>query len=509
MTTVTTSTEGHYCKEFIIKCNPFFVQGFNSIYKTTVKKCTKRKYLLKEFQEALESIPLWNSKIIENEYARFKNASNCEWLENLIKAAFVELSDSLTNGEKNIVDQIPKGELFVHSCYINIAREVWRKPQLFYHDFSNLEKKQNEDEIHAIIHKAITDTIRNSLPLQDIVDDFLHIKDTTSINNTTSSTTVSTPDSSNNIDITTDNVTITTESNPEETVVTCGGSDDEEKDNIIEYEEMDDIMPERKTIIYDKKTNTDDAPEEPVVASGDDDDEVISTVEEEVVEDDEKEEDDEQIYLDHSGELTTTTISNNDDVDKDDENDLEPVLEDALIESKDRVRRLAEIINDDDVYEAGEEDNECMNVSKSEEGKNQDEEITTDERSLVQGGGEKQVQCNEKQETTDEEHETVAEDITTTETAIESDNHTTTIIDNGGDDGDVTDEDEFNIVIPSNEYSDNDEKIQLSESKEMRRERNIEKIRNILGSKVNYMDFKNKENRKRLRRSLLLKKQYV
>ena len=167
-------TEGHYCQEFVSKCTPFFIQGFNSIYKNTLKKCSKRKFILKEFQEALESIPLWNSKIIENEYSRFKNASNCNWLEDLIKAAFVELSEIISKEKKKLDDDIPKGEVFIHKCYINIAREIWRKPQLFYHEYSNTEKTQNHSEITKIIHDVISKTIRNELPLQTIVDDYLN-----------------------------------------------------------------------------------------------------------------------------------------------------------------------------------------------------------------------------------------------------------------------------------------------------------------------------------------------
>ena len=166
--------EGHYCQEFISKCTPYFIQGFNSIYKNTLKKCSKRKYLLKEFQEALESIPLWNSKIIENEYSRFKNASNCNWLEDLIKAAFVELSEIISKEKRNINEDIPNGEVFIHKCYINIAREIWRKPQLFYHDYSKQEITHNQSEITKIIHDGISKTIRNELPLKTIVNEYLH-----------------------------------------------------------------------------------------------------------------------------------------------------------------------------------------------------------------------------------------------------------------------------------------------------------------------------------------------
>ena len=99
------------------------------------------KISFKEFQEALESIPLWNSKIIENEYSRFKNASNCNWLEDLIKTAFVELSEIISKEKRNIDDDIPKGEVFIHKCYINIARNL-EKTILFYITTTRTQKKR-------------------------------------------------------------------------------------------------------------------------------------------------------------------------------------------------------------------------------------------------------------------------------------------------------------------------------------------------------------------------------
>ena len=173
-------TDGHYCQEFIIKCTPFFIQGFNSIYTTTKKRCVKRRYILKEFQDSLESIPLWNNKIIENEYNRFMKSSNCTWLDDLIKAAFIELTGKISNTKVNIDEQIPKGMDFVHKCYINIAREIWRKPQLFYHQFSNIEKKHNEEEVNNLVQKVIAETIRKELPLKQIVGNYLNNINSTS-----------------------------------------------------------------------------------------------------------------------------------------------------------------------------------------------------------------------------------------------------------------------------------------------------------------------------------------
>ena len=167
-------SEEHYCQDFITKCTPLFVQGFEAIYKNTVKKCSKRKYILKEYQEALESIPLWNSKIIENEYNRFKSSSNCCWLDDLIKASLMGLTESILKGKRNNIEvTIPKGVEFIHKCYINIARAIWKKPQLFFQEYGVLEKKQNQEETIALIKNQIMISFKEELPMKFIIDDYL------------------------------------------------------------------------------------------------------------------------------------------------------------------------------------------------------------------------------------------------------------------------------------------------------------------------------------------------
>ena len=69
--------------------------------------------------------------------------------------------------------EVPKPEHFLHRCYINCAREFWKKPLLFYDNIEILEKQSNIDKIHEIINNSIFDTIRNFLPQNTIIESFL------------------------------------------------------------------------------------------------------------------------------------------------------------------------------------------------------------------------------------------------------------------------------------------------------------------------------------------------
>jgi hypothetical protein len=133
--------------------------------------------LLREFQEDLENIHMWNSKIIENEHKRFMKAGNCDWMDDLIQAAFVEMCDNVVKEHNLSADFVkiehPKGCDFIHTCYINIARELWKKPQLMYHEFSPVEKLRNRETFTQMIEKVITDTLKSLMPMKEMLADYL------------------------------------------------------------------------------------------------------------------------------------------------------------------------------------------------------------------------------------------------------------------------------------------------------------------------------------------------
>ena len=166
-----------YSNELIFKCKTNFYHGFKSIYETVEKKNKNKKYILRDFQEALEFVPLWNSNIIENEYKRFKKNTKCGWLDDLIQASFLNmakelLKDSVQKSSIQLV--IPSGPNFIHKCYINIARELWKNPKLYYQKVSRDELKNSIEDIYEIISEQIIHTLRNDLPFKDVLHTYLN-----------------------------------------------------------------------------------------------------------------------------------------------------------------------------------------------------------------------------------------------------------------------------------------------------------------------------------------------
>jgi len=80
-----------YTNQFINITSKRFIEGFQSIYDNVKNNNEINKKILREFQESLKIIPLWNDKIIEEEYNRIKLVSKCDYLDNLIERLFISI----------------------------------------------------------------------------------------------------------------------------------------------------------------------------------------------------------------------------------------------------------------------------------------------------------------------------------------------------------------------------------------------------------------------------------
>ena len=67
---------------------------------------------------------------------------------------------------------MPTNDSFVHSVYMNCAKQIYTNPYLY--SLNNYDPiTDNTNEVYEIIEKATLDTIRNLLPLKSILDSYL------------------------------------------------------------------------------------------------------------------------------------------------------------------------------------------------------------------------------------------------------------------------------------------------------------------------------------------------
>ena len=171
-----------YTNRFISITRERIKEGYQSIYDNVKENNTTPKLILKEFQDKLKLVPVWSEKMIEDEFNRIKIISKCDYLEELIEALFSSYSQMfmIVNNKKfdNPI-KIPSHHYVLHNCYIEIARELWRKPQLFYHRYDNQKRQLLNDELNKLIDNSINNSIKKLIPFKELLNNYLDKTNTT------------------------------------------------------------------------------------------------------------------------------------------------------------------------------------------------------------------------------------------------------------------------------------------------------------------------------------------
>jgi len=135
----------------------------------------KRKpQALKHFQEALAKVSGWNSMRVTTETsAVVRDDEDVEYLPKLIHALIsVETKLFLLDEAVDVKDvaiRVPSLDVFVHQCFIEAARQLWKNIALFDPALSKLDQQKNYVTTDGLIAKAIKDAVRHALPIKDIV----------------------------------------------------------------------------------------------------------------------------------------------------------------------------------------------------------------------------------------------------------------------------------------------------------------------------------------------------
>jgi len=166
---------------------PLITQGFNSIYEESWKLCKEnkedRKYLM-TLQNLISRVPKWNEIILEKEYTRIVEQSNCTYLGDLLSCVHVIQLKILTcvragKEQKKIDIDIPKFTTFLHHIYINAARKIYTNIYLYENDIPPLQRQKYNREIEMIVQEAIINTIRQNMPIEELLKAYIeeHIEE--------------------------------------------------------------------------------------------------------------------------------------------------------------------------------------------------------------------------------------------------------------------------------------------------------------------------------------------
>lgn len=174
-------SKNEWCARLINILTPLIMEGFKSIYNESLKLCNdngENDKILMTFQNLITRVPKWNSTIIKQECERIISRSNCNYIEDLISCVHVIQLKVLTcvrvgNKQKKIDINIPKFEDFIHNCYVHSARKIYSNVYLFDTNIHSLQIQKHKRETETIIQECILNAIRDSLPIEDILRNYM------------------------------------------------------------------------------------------------------------------------------------------------------------------------------------------------------------------------------------------------------------------------------------------------------------------------------------------------
>jgi len=174
-------SKNEWCSRLLTVLTPCVIEGLKSIFDEAYNLCKENdeldKYLM-TFQNFLSRIPKWNSSIIQDEQTRIVQRSGCSYLEDLVTCVHIIQLKALTcsrvgNQQKKVDINIPDLNTFIHKIYINVARKVYTNIYLFEIGISPLTIQKNNRELEIIIKEMILNTVRESIPVENILKAYL------------------------------------------------------------------------------------------------------------------------------------------------------------------------------------------------------------------------------------------------------------------------------------------------------------------------------------------------
>ena len=151
---------------------PVMIEAFQNLY-TEAHKLSKGKRVLLQYQKLLKEVPNWNDHIVKQNSDNVCNS--CSWFSDLLAAVFVSFvkilsSVRLKTDNKKISIKLPTNDLFVHTCYINAAKDLYKDPYIYDEE---MNEHVRDSKLSTRFTSCIEATIKELLPIQQILETYM------------------------------------------------------------------------------------------------------------------------------------------------------------------------------------------------------------------------------------------------------------------------------------------------------------------------------------------------
>ena len=165
-----------YLEQLSILMCPVMIDVFDEMYQEAQKLSKGRKVLIM-FQNLLKDIPDWTETMAKQNTDNIAN--RCAWFKDLVAAVFVSSvkilsAVRLSKETKKLSVKLPSNEVFIHTCYKNAAKNIYKDPYVFSENQSDHDRN---DKLYERLSHCVEATVKELIPVQEILQTYMTVQD--------------------------------------------------------------------------------------------------------------------------------------------------------------------------------------------------------------------------------------------------------------------------------------------------------------------------------------------
>ena len=148
------------------------IDVFDAMYQEAHTLSKNRKVLIM-FQKLLKDVPEWSETMAKQHTDNI--ADRCAWFKDLVAAVFVSSvkilsAVRLSQDSKKMAVKLPTNEVFIHTCYKNAAKDLYKDPYVFT---ENQSEHNRNDALYDRFALCVENTVKELIPVQQILQTYM------------------------------------------------------------------------------------------------------------------------------------------------------------------------------------------------------------------------------------------------------------------------------------------------------------------------------------------------
>jgi len=161
-----------YMEQLCILICPVMIDVFDAMYQEAHTLSKNRKVLIM-FQKLLKDVPEWSETMAKQHTSNI--ADRCAWFKDLVAAVFVSSvkilsAVRLSKDSKKMAIKLPTNEVFIHTCYKNAAKDLYKDPYVFA---ENQSEHTRNDTLYDRFAICVENTVKELIPVQQILQTYM------------------------------------------------------------------------------------------------------------------------------------------------------------------------------------------------------------------------------------------------------------------------------------------------------------------------------------------------